>query len=455
MTVDTRPLPHSIEAERAILGAAIVNPDAICKVLPTLRDAHFFLRQNQIIYRTMEILSAAGKPLDLVVLVDALETCGQLESAGGAAYVSSLLDGVHGRVNIDYHADIVRSKARSRELLHLADRLQSRALESSEPEKIAEETIGELLNIASDQPNATRPRDWKDVSKSAVDQLVSAKLNPEKAARMLFGVPDLDEMVSGLRRKELCLIVAPTSNGKTLLASQLATNAARSGFKGLYFSAEMPAEQVAMREIAYRAKVKFYFTQRPENLRTEELERLSEATTENLSLRIADQDITPARIWATAEAAKRTSGLDFIVVDYDQLVIEAGIDPKSDDDSVFRHQRSFVLNAKRLAERLDVCFVLLCQLRKVSPKIAAGSTPRLDDIWGDSSVRNTPHVILWLVREFFQHDMDLAYERKACAYILKARNGRTGVVPLDFDPEWVRFQNVPKVQPEQPDWVTR
>jgi replicative DNA helicase len=88
MTVDTRPLPHSIEAERAILGAAIVNPDAICKVLPTLRDAHFFLRQNQIIYRTMEILSAAGKPLDLVVLVDALETSGQLESAGGAAYVS-------------------------------------------------------------------------------------------------------------------------------------------------------------------------------------------------------------------------------------------------------------------------------------------------------------------------------------------------------------------------------
>jgi replicative DNA helicase len=403
----------------------------------------------------MEILSAAGKPLDLVVLVDALETSGQLEAAGGAAYVSSLIDGVHGRANIDYHADIVRSKARSRELLHLADRLQSRALESPEPEKIAEETIGELLNIASDQPHATRPREWKDVSKSAVDQLVSAKLNPEKAARMLFGVPDLDEMVSGLRRKELCLIVAPTSNGKTLLASQLATNAARSGFKGLYFSAEMPAEQVAMREIAYRAKVKFYFTQRPENLRTEELERLSEATTESLSLRIADQDITPARIWATAEAAKRTSGLDFIVVDYDQLVIEAGIDPKSDDDSVFRHQRSFVLNAKRLAERLDLCFVLLCQLRKVSPKIAAGSTPRLDDIWGDSSVRNTPHVILWLVREFFQHDMDVSYERKACAYILKARNGRTGVVPLDFDPEWVRFQNVPKVQPEQPDWVTR
>jgi len=210
-----------------------------------------------------------------------------------------------------------------------------------------------------------------------------------------------------------------------------------------------------MREIAYQSKVKFYFTQRPETLSTEELQRLSEATSEILSLQIADQDVTPSRIWATAEAAKRTHGLDLLVVDYDQLVIEAGMDPKADDDNVFRHQRAFVLAAKRLAERLDICVVLLCQLRKVSPKVAAGSTPRLDDIWGDSSVRNTPHVILWLVREFFQRDMDLAYERKTCAYILKARNGRTGMVPLDFDPEWVRFQNPPKPQTETPDWVTR
>jgi replicative DNA helicase len=109
-------------------------------------------------------------------------------------------------------------------------------------------------------------------------------------------------------------------------------------------------------------------------------------------------------------------------------------------------ERSFMLSAKRLAERLDICVVLLCQLRKVSAKVAEGSTPRLDDIWGDSSVRNTPHLILWLVREYFRHNMDIDYERKACVYVLKARNGRTGTVPLEFDPDRVRFLDAPEIE---------
>jgi replicative DNA helicase len=165
-----------------------------------------------------------------------------------------------------------------------------------------------------------------------------------------------------------------------------------------------------------------------------------------VSIQIVDQDITPARVWAVAEAAKRTAGLDLVLVDYDQLAIEAGIEPGSDDDNVFRHQRSFMLGAKRLADRLDICVVLLCQLRKVSGKVAEGATPRLDDIWGDSSVRNTPHVILWLVREFFRHNMDRDYERKATLYILKSRNGPTGVVNLEFDPDRVRFLDKPEFE---------
>jgi len=231
---DAKPLPHSLEAERAVLGAALLNPEAIIKVLPTLRASHFFLPQNRILYRTMETLSATGKPIDEVVFLTALQTSGELEAAGGAGYLSSLTDGLPRATNIEHYAGIILAKARSRDLLYFADRLQSRAWDEPEPEKLAEEAIGELLNIASNQPNAIRARDWQQISKSAVEQLVSAKLNPEKAARMFFGIPDLDEMVSDLRRKELCLIVAPTSNGKTLLASQLATNAARTGFKGLF-----------------------------------------------------------------------------------------------------------------------------------------------------------------------------------------------------------------------------
>jgi replicative DNA helicase len=448
MTMDiAKPLPHNPEAERAVLGAVILDNNAIMKVLPMLRETHFFLSQHRAIYRAMEVLTATNRPIDTVTLLSVLESSGQLEAAGNVGYVSSIADGLPRVTNVEHYAQMVLTKARKRELVYFADQLQTRAYEGTDlPDDLTESAIADLLKITSGYGSNVRARSWQDIAKSAVNQLVSAKLSPEKAARMFFGLRDLDEMLSGLRRRELCLIVAPTSNGKTLLAMQLATNCCRQGFKVMYFSAEMPAEQLAMREIAYRAQVKFYFAQRPETLTTEELSRLSDAGEEELSLQIADQDITPSRIWAMAEAAKRTHGLDLIVVDYDQLVIEAGIDPKADDDSVFRHQRSFMLAAKRLSERLDICVVLLCQLRKVSAKVAAGSTPRLDDIWGDSSVRNTPHIILWLVREFFQHDMDVEFERKATAYVLKARNGRTGVVHLGFDPEWVRFLDAPETE---------
>ena len=105
-----------------------------------------------------------------------------------------------------------------------------------------------------------------------------------------------------------------------------------------------------------------------------------------------------------------------------------------------------MLSAKKLAERLDICVVLLCQLRKVPPKVLKGAKPQLDDIWGDSSIRNTPHVVLWVVREFFTHNMDVAFERKANVYVLKSRNDRTGKVPLEFDPERVRFLEAPSTE---------
>jgi replicative DNA helicase len=443
-TID-RPLPHNLDAERNLLGAVLLDNSALFKIIPVLGGDDFFLPQHRVIYHAMQSMAATGKPIEITLLMDTLNASDKLDAAGGAPYLSQLTNGLPRSTNVEHYASIVRSKKQSRQLIYFAAHLEERAY-GEEPETIAEESIAELLAAVSDEGAMIKSRAWNDVAKSAVDQLISAKLDPQKSGRMLFGLKELDKITSGLRRKELCLIVAPTSNGKSQIASQLAVNASAGGFRTLYFTAEMTGEEVALREIAYRAGVKFYFTQRPEQLTTEELVRMTEASSEPVTIQIADQDITPSRVWALSEAHKRSSGLDLVIVDYDQLVIEAGMDPKADDDSVFRHQRNFIFSAKRMAQRLDVCFVLLCQLRKIPPRVAKGTNPHLDDIWGDSSVRNTPHLILWLVREFFQHDMDPEFERKAKVYVLKSRNGRTGVVPLEFDPERLRFLDAPKVE---------
>jgi replicative DNA helicase len=442
-----KPMPHNPGAERAVLGTAILDAEAFTGIVPILRADYFFLSQNRVIYRAMQALIGTDQPINTVSLVEVLTKSGQLEAAGGVAYLSQLADGLPRVSHVEHYAKIIRAKARQRELIHFGARLQEQVWDgSSDDSEIIEKGITELLAIARGGGTAAKSRPWNEIAKSAVDELVSAKLNPDRAARMKFGIRKLDSVLGGLKRKEVCILVAPTSNGKSQLASQLAVQSSRDGFKVLYFSAEMPGEQIALRELSYRADVKFFYAQRPESLSTDEMERLTRAAAEPVSVQIVDQDITPARVWAVSEAAKRTAGLDLVIVDYDQLVIEAGIDPKSDDDGVFRHQRSFMLAAKRLVERLDVCVLLLCQLRKVSGKVTDGATPRLDDIWGDSSVRNTPHVILWLVREFFRHHMDRDYERKATLYILKSRNGPTGFVEMEFDPDRVRFLDAPEFE---------
>jgi replicative DNA helicase len=170
------------------------------------------------------------------------------------------------------------------------------------------------------------------------------------------------------------------------------------------------------------------------------------------SIKIVDEGVSPARVFALSEACKRIDGLDLVILDYDQLIVEAGINPDGDEDSIFRHQRQFIFAAKNLAERLDVCVVLLAQLRKIPKRVQDGARPHLDDLWGDSSIRNTPHWILWLEREYFTYGLDKKYERLAKIYVLKARNGRTGQVSLAFDPDCVRFLDSPKPNDsESPD----
>lgn len=370
-----KPLPHNEQAERSLLGAALIDTKSAVEILALIRPDDFFNSYHQTIFRHIESVHAQGGAPDLVTVSDSLRVAGKLEAAGGGAYIASLIDGVPRVSNLPHYADIVRKNAKLRSLIHCCDAICRDAWDGNgTPEQLIESAVSQVLSVADGDSGTAAPRLWKDVAASAMQSVKGAIDHPETAKRINFGLSDLDDMTGGLRRKELVLIVAPTSNGKSLLASQCAFQADRDGFQSLYFSAEMPAEQLAMREIAYQAGVKFYFAQRPENLSPDEYSRLLTASQREHSVRIVDRDITPARVFAMAEAAKRTRGLDLVVVDYDQLVIEAAMNPDSEDDNVFRHQRAFVLRAKKLAERLDICFVLLSQLRALAGR-SEGRTP--------------------------------------------------------------------------------
>ena len=441
------PLPHNLDAERAVLGALILNTQAGMAAFPIVKPDEFFLEQHRVVYRAVQNLVAEGSPVDLVLLTDELMRTKRLESAGGVGYVAQLIDGVPKVSNVEYYARTVHEKAQRRQLIHLCEKMEQDVFaDEADPSKLLEKMIERLLDIAADSRGVPAVRSWYDVAQEAMQHLREAHSNPGSVATLKFGLSELDELTSGLRKKELVVIVGPSSHGKTLLASQLAITAEQDGYRGLIFSAEMPAEQLVLRQLAYDAEVKFYFVRRAEQLRKEQIVRLTDAASRIRNLMVVEKDITPMRIWAITEAQKRSKGLDFVIVDYDQLVIEAGIDPDKDEDSFFRHQRRFIIDAKRMAEDQDLCFILLCQLRKMPPKLAQGGRPMLDDLYGDSAIRNTPHVIVWIVREYFQHDLDERFERKVRLYVIKSRNDRVGRIQLEFDPEKVRLLDAPPTE---------
>lgn len=247
MTVEiAKPLPTNLDAERAVLGAALLNPDSALELLSITCELDFFLQENRLIFLHIQSLLACGVAVDLFTVIDDLQKCGALERAGGAAYLASLIDGIPRITNVKHYAKIVRENAIRRRLIYLGEKLQESARCSEPLEVTINRAVGGALDIATGGDSAVVVRAWPEVAESAMREIEDAHNEPASLRAFRFGLKELDEMTGGLRPRELVVIVAPTSNGKTLLASQCAMQTDRDGFQAIYFSAEMPAEQLAV-----------------------------------------------------------------------------------------------------------------------------------------------------------------------------------------------------------------
>lgn len=450
-------LPHNQEAERAILAAGLLDNAALPTISECVKAEDFFIPQNRVIYLAQMALAAAGKPVDLVTLIETLQRSDELEKAGGGAYVSSIADGFPKIQNVKHHAAIVRENAISRRVVHTCNALGQAAMEGEESKSVLERGAQEFLAMMSADGAASLPHKWSEAVAGAMDQVISGIRDPGKMMRIFCGIPKLDEAFGGFRRQEVILCVGMTSHGKSLISMQFGTHADVHGYKGLVISAEMSKEALASRELAYTAKVPLYYLRRPEKLHHPDaiIAKLMEAAGEESkrSLLVVDRDITPSRIWSLCELVHRSQGLDFVIVDYDQLVVRAGLKGGEDE---FSAQAKFMANALELAKRLNLCFILLCQPRKVDEDVARGKRPpRVEQIFGSSAVANTAHVIFWIMRKFFQKGMDPVYEKVAQTFILKARNDKTGTIDHGFDPDLVRFVNEQEVIIDAPEEESR
>lgn len=438
MAEDSRKLPpHSIEAEESVLGGILIENGVLDSVVELLRPEDFYREAHRKIMRAVIDLNQRNEPIDLVTLAEALRARGELQDAGGAAYLAELAERVPTAANVAYYARIVREKALLRSLIHVTTEI---TMSSYEPQDSVEAFLDEaerrVYEIAENKVRQSLlpVRDIVVESMKQIEQLYERR---EFITGVATGFRDLDKKTAGLQRSDLIIVAGRPSMGKTAFALNIVQNAALHGGVGAaVFSLEMSKEQLVLRMLCSEARVD---QNRVRSGYAAELDypKLAMAAQHLSEVPIYIDDTGGLSILELRAKARRLSRdknarLGLIVVDYLQLM--KGPRSESREQEISAISRSL----KALAKELDLPVVALAQLnRKVEDR--ADKRPIMADLRESGAIEQDADVILFLNRPYVYDKA--ADERDAEVIIGKQRNGPIGTVPLTFFAEYTRFDN--------------
>lgn len=419
---DLRVLPHDLAAEKSTLGAILLHDQRLMEVAPILRPQDFFRRGHQAIYRALLALDQQRRGVDLVTLTDALTRAGELEEAGGRAYVSALTDGVPRGTNVTHYAEIVREKSQLRAVIALARDVTDRAYrEDANPTEILSRADRTLMGL---QHGDT---DGGLVPLQATAGTISAQLEHRYAHRgELLGIEtgfrNINDVTFGWQPGDLIVIAARPSIGKSALTLNSAVAAAKSGKHAAIFSLEMRRRQVEVRILAHLAQVDKERIQTG-GMSEDELGRVGDALAlmHELPLSISDRSgQSVSEIRAACRRMRADGGLDLVVIDYVQLM-PGSLDRRgaNRNDEITDISRRL----KALAGELSVPVLLLSQLSRASEQ-RADQRPKLSDLRESGALEQDADLVGFLHR---------AHHRasgKTSFIIEKHRDGDGGTVGL-------------------------
>jgi replicative DNA helicase len=435
-TKPERPLPHNLEAERSVLGAVLLDNQAMA-AFDLIRPEDFISSAHRGIARAMLEMHRASKPIDDTMLFDELTRTGKLIEVGGAGYIAELADGLPRVSNVLHYARIVKETSALRRLIHACNSISAQAYQvRGKPEEtfdLALQTISELAQevSAGKQDGVT----YRDAARNLLEIVGSQEQEP----RVYCDVEELDRTTGGFRPGELVIFTAETGVGKTLLAQQTRRRACRDGLHTLFASAEMSAEHLVSRELATQAEVEHWKMRRQERITPEEMKALLRAASHECDhCRLLDGELTLSRIRIAARKMRAKEGIDAVIVDYDELV---GADGKDE----FEEQRNLVRGLKALTVELQISVILISQLRKLLQG-EDRRRPTLQRLYGSGSKAKHPHCIVYVDREYVR---ELCGDETAARIaVLKNRDGRIGSMDAYFNIRTLRFESVP--QPSKP-----
>jgi replicative DNA helicase len=433
-----RTLPHSIEAERTLLGAILIENEAFHHASEILTERDFYRDAHRRIFLRMASLSARGDAIDLVTLKEEMARSGDLEPSGGVSYLASLLDGVPRATNVPYYSRIVKDKSVLRNLIAAANRIsQSCFGEVEETQTVLDEAEKSIFEIAEGAIR-TGFEPVSEIVKKTFKHIDELSERKELVTGVPTGFVEFDEITSGLQRSDLIIVAARPAMGKTSFCMNIAQHVglATGGSVGV-FSLEMSKEQLVLRMLCGEARVDMHKL-RSGFLSERDWEKLVQAVADLSRARVYIDDspgITVMEMRAKARRLKLEAGLDLLVVDYLQLMQGRGR---------FENRTQEIANISRalkgLAKELAIPVVALSQLSR-APETRGGHRPQLSDLRESGALEQDADLVVFIYRE---EEYNATPDNRGIAELIigKQRNGPTGVIKMAFIKEYTRFENL-------------
>jgi len=422
--------PTCIEAERSVLGAILLDNECYFQAAASIRPDYFLLDSHRRIYAAMLELDVDGKPFDYVTLTEKLVARKELDAIGGVAYLASLTDGFPRVSNIRHYVDLIREKARLRQIIHTCDATINRAASPDAVPAECEDDLEEALLRIRSQDASGSVQHVSEFAEESYQQLMKLSESADELIGYSTGIETVDSKTTGIRKHQLWMVGGRTGEGKSCIASQIIVANACKGVPVLLFTPEMSREQVLERLWVQVSGVPAWKFTKPQLMgRTDrELVRNAKDQVFRWPLLVDDSSsISAQEISARARLHAKQDGVQLVVVDYVQLIEARGKDERERVSAVSRCLRSV---AKDIAP-----VVALSQMPR--PKDDLNRWPTKYDLKESGSLENDASTILMIFRKVDEKSLPTGED---FIVIPKQRHGPTGFAPVTFDDDRLLYK---------------
>lgn len=431
--------PHNLEAEKATLGAMLINPDAMDSVLQFLRPDDFYKNSHKKIFTAIIGLSEKNENIDILTVVQQLRNDGKLEECGGAAYISSLTSEVPSSANVEYYCKIVQGNNIRRVLIQVAGEITNGAFDNTIETPYVLEEAEKLIFEITEKQSRSSYKSLEELLPGALDAIAKLMGTNDSCTGITSGFPDLDKLTNGFQNSEFIVIGARPSIGKTALALTMAANMAiRHKIPVGFFSLEMSEQAIMQRLISSEAKV------RGEAIRSGMISELHLGQIRDAAGEIyeaplylsATSDMKILDLRAMSRKMMKQHGVKVIFVDYLSLV-------QAENKSIPRHEQIAEISRslKALARELNIPVIVLSQVKRETE----GKAPSLADLRESGSIEQDADLVIFLHRKRGSDDESGSYKDKSAIetdiIVAKQRNGPIGEVKLIFMSTFAKFES--------------